>query len=83
MAGVHTPEILNAKTPESYRKVASWASLFQDRDNSMLAGNSEIGQYSCTRLLREMEMVESDFDEEIEGLSTYDLELVRLPEAVC
>jgi hypothetical protein len=31
-------------------------------------GNSEIGNYSYTKLLREMEMAESESDEELENM---------------
>jgi hypothetical protein len=44
---------------------------------------SEIGQSSCTKLLREMEMTESEFDGELESMDRDDMELVKIPEKWC
>jgi hypothetical protein len=42
------------------RKVASWASLFQSDEADMLLEASELGHYSCTKFLREIEAIESN-----------------------
>jgi hypothetical protein len=62
------------------RKVASWAGLFQDEVDSKMLEESEIEQYSCTKLLREMEALEVEDDDD-EGLIRMDEdEVVNLPE---
>jgi hypothetical protein len=63
------------------RKVMDWISLFQDRKESRVMENSELAQYSCTKLLREMEVVaDSDSEEQGKGLvECCDNELVQLP----
>jgi hypothetical protein len=51
------------------RKVMDWISLFQDRKESRVMENSELAQYSYTKLLREMEVVaDSDSEEQGKGL---------------
>jgi hypothetical protein len=60
---------------------ATWASLFQSRDENEALGKSELGQYSCARLLREMELAEQESDEEIQPIA--EDELVTLPPEWC
>jgi hypothetical protein len=64
----------------SGRKVASWASLFQSDEADMLLEASELGHYSCTKLLREMEAIESDGDDD---MSQDEHELCVLPTEWC
>jgi hypothetical protein len=64
-------------------KVASWVSLFQNEEESLGSYASEIGQYSYVELLREIEALESDADDEIHGLSHVDVEMMELPEELC
>jgi hypothetical protein len=64
-------------------KVASWVSLFQNEEESLGSYASEIGQYSCVDLLREIEALELDADDEIHGLSHVDVEMMELPEELC
>jgi hypothetical protein len=45
-----------------------------------MLGRSEIGQYSCTRLLREMEAAMSESEGEDTVMVEGDEELVRIPE---
>jgi hypothetical protein len=59
--------------------VASWASLFQSKEDSVQLERSGIGHYSCTNLLMEMEMAGSE-SEDLEGMPAEDFELVRIPE---
>jgi hypothetical protein len=61
-------------------KVASWVSLFQNEEESLGSYASELGQYSCVKLLREMEALESEADDEIQGLSHEDVEMMEIPE---
>jgi hypothetical protein len=61
------------------RKVATWASLFQVEDENMTLEWSELGQYSCTKLLSEMEALQ-DKDEEECMMKMDDEELVSIPE---
>jgi hypothetical protein len=70
-------------SPESSKKVASWASLFQNKEENSMVEKSQIGQYSCMKLLREMEMAESESDEEPKNVESDDLELARIPEKWC
>jgi hypothetical protein len=49
--------------------VATWASLFQTEEENLSLRSSEIGQYSCTKLLREMENLESETEDEISTLA--------------
>jgi hypothetical protein len=44
---------------------------------------SEIGQSSYTKLLREMEMTESESNGELESMDRDDMELVKIPEKWC
>jgi hypothetical protein len=62
------------------RKVMDWVSLFQNREETMAMENSELTQYSYSRLLREMEAAMSDSDEEGIDMLQDDNELVRLLE---
>jgi hypothetical protein len=48
--------------------VASWASLFQNKEENDILGRSKIGHYSCTKLLRKMELAEQDSEDEIERM---------------
>jgi hypothetical protein len=61
------------------RKVATWASLFQVEDENMTLEWSELGQYSCTKLLSEMEALEAKDEEEC-MMKMDDEELVSIPE---
>jgi hypothetical protein len=63
----------------SRRKVASWAGLFQDDEEARKMGRSEIAEYSCIRLLREMEALEQEEEEdEMQPMDQDDNELVTL-----
>jgi hypothetical protein len=42
----------------SGKNVACWASLFQDDEGTKVLEDNEIGQYSCVKLLRDMEALE-------------------------
>jgi hypothetical protein len=42
-----------------------------------------MGQHSCTKLLREMEALESYDDEEVTTLAMDDTEMLHLPESLC
>jgi hypothetical protein len=64
------------------KKVATWASLFQTDEENFGLENSEMGQYSCTRLLKEIEALDSDIDEEISTMAIEDTEMVHLPKAM-
>jgi hypothetical protein len=46
-------------------KVATWASLFQDGSEYKKMGDSEWGSYSCSKLLKDMEALENDEDEDV------------------
>jgi hypothetical protein len=59
--------------------VASWASLFQNEVEGAGTCATEIGQYSCMKLLKEMEAIESDADDEIQHVSLEDMEMMELP----
>jgi hypothetical protein len=63
------------------RKVVTWASLIHNEHLSLEA--SEIEQYSCTKLLREMEVVDSDDENEESMLAQDDVEMVCLPKNIC
>jgi hypothetical protein len=67
----------------STKKVAYWASLFQNDEEHSKTCASELGQYSCVKLLREMEAIESDADDEIQYMSLEDTEMVDLPKDLC
>jgi hypothetical protein len=43
----------------SSKKVMDWVSLFQNSDDNRLLQETEVGQNSCAKLLREMEVAES------------------------
>jgi hypothetical protein len=45
--------------------------------------SAEIGQYSCTKLLRDMEAVGSEFGDDDSMVEPSDDELVHLPESLC
>jgi hypothetical protein len=64
------------------RKVAM-TSLFQNCEEQLDLGSSEIGQYSCAKLLREMEVVDSEADEEKAVMDLEDVEMVCLPDNIC
>jgi hypothetical protein len=62
------------------KRVMDWTSLFQNCDEEMRMESSEFGQYSCTRLLREMEVALSNSEDGMDtGLGGSDEELVRIP----
>jgi hypothetical protein len=63
--------------------VATWVSLFQTEEENLGLMSSEVGQYSCVKLLREMEALESDADEEISILTVEDVEMMNIPESLC
>jgi hypothetical protein len=42
------------------KKVSAWVIFFQRNEGNMMDTSEEIGQYSCTKLLREMEVVDLD-----------------------
>jgi hypothetical protein len=44
---------------------------------------TEVGQYSCIKLLREMEALESDADEEMSTLAVEDVEMMNIPKNMC
>jgi hypothetical protein len=59
-----------------------WISLFQNSDENRLLHETEVGQYSCTKLLREMEAAESESEGgDIVMNNADEEELVHLPEA--
>jgi hypothetical protein len=71
----------NFTTPSGGKEVLDWASLFQNREESMLMEKSELAHYSCTKLMREMEAAEESESEEENDLGEGDDgELVKLPE---
>jgi hypothetical protein len=70
-------------TLKSSMRVASWASLFQSKEESKQMEKSGIGHYSCVRLLREMEMAGSESEEKLENLDGDEFELVRFPDSWC
>jgi hypothetical protein len=65
-------------TPAGSRKVDDWASLFQNKDEGEALGRSEIGHYSCTKLLREMEVAMSDSGDEDSVMAREEDELTLL-----
>jgi hypothetical protein len=65
------------------RKVATWASLFQDEEGCRRLDKSEIEDYSCIRLLREMEVLEHEEDEDMKLMDQDDEELVSIPKEWC
>jgi hypothetical protein len=67
-------------TPTGSKKVMDWVSLFQEREETMTMENSELTQYSCSILLREMETLVSDLEEDGIDMMHGDDELVRFPE---
>jgi hypothetical protein len=38
------------------KKVATWVSLFQNDEDNMVLETSELGQYSCMKLLKELRL---------------------------
>jgi hypothetical protein len=72
----------NCSTPIDIRKVMDWVSLFQNCDEDILMGSSDFAQYSCTKLLKEMEVVVHDSEDEMDIAldGTDEGELVRIPE---
>jgi hypothetical protein len=67
----------------SCKKVATWASLFQGDDISVYQRTPELGHYSCARLLREMETIEAEEDEDDLPADLCDAELVTLSASWC
>jgi hypothetical protein len=57
--------------------------LFQNEDEHLSLEAGEIGQYSCTKLLREMESADSDDENEGLMLAQDDVEMVCLLENIC
>jgi hypothetical protein len=53
----------------SGKRTATWTSLFQTEEEIFGLENLEMGHYSCTRLLKEMEALESDADEEVSTMA--------------
>jgi hypothetical protein len=69
-------------TPMSSKRVMDWVSLFQNSEENKMLQETEVGQYSCAKLLREMEATESEFEEgDVMMGITVEEELVQLPEA--
>jgi hypothetical protein len=64
------------------RQVATWANLFQNNVERFDLGSCEIGQYSCTKLLREMEVVDSEAEDETSDDAVEDVEMVCLPDEI-
>jgi hypothetical protein len=62
----------------SSKRVATWARLLQDEENMGQIENSEIRDYSCIKLLRDMEALEQE-EEEMQDMVQDDEELVTLP----
>jgi hypothetical protein len=73
----------SSSRPSSNRKVATWASLFQTEDENFGLERSKMGQYSCSRLLREMEAVESEAEDEIASMTVVDVEMMTLHATLC
>jgi hypothetical protein len=67
-------------TPAETRKVADWANLFQDSEEQGSLRDCVVGEYSCTKLLKEMEVVASDSDEEIVDVAVED-EVMTIPDS--
>jgi hypothetical protein len=65
------------------RQVATWAKFFQNNDEQVDLGSCEIGQYSCSKLLREIEAVDSEANEEASVVAMDDVEMICLPDDVC
>jgi hypothetical protein len=63
--------------------VVTWAKLFQNNVEQFDLGSCEIGQYSCTKLLREMEAVDSEAEDETSDAAVEDVEMVFLSDEVC
>jgi hypothetical protein len=63
--------------------VVTWAILFQNNVEQFDLGSCEIGQYSCTKLLREMEVVDSEVEDETSDAAVEDVEMVFLSDEVC
>jgi hypothetical protein len=61
------------------KKLMDWVSLLQNSEESVRMKSSELAQYSCSRLLREMEAVELESDEERETMCMDDAGLVSFP----
>jgi hypothetical protein len=59
------------------------ASLFQSDAENVGLENSELDQYSCSKLLKEMEALESDDEDEISSMAVDETEMVHLPKALC
>jgi hypothetical protein len=57
--------------------------LFQNEDEHLSLEAGEIGQYSCTKLLREMEYADSNDENEGLMLAQDDVEMVYLLENIC
>jgi hypothetical protein len=74
---------ISTSTPEGRKRVSNWASLFQTPEENMMVEKSKVGQYSCTKLLRDMEMAELEFEEEDKMLEVDDEELIRLRKEWC
>jgi hypothetical protein len=64
------------------KKVSSWATLFQSDEVTNMLGVEMSDQYSCMKLLRDMEALDSD-DDNAEIFITQDEELVMLLEKLC
>jgi hypothetical protein len=71
------------RSSSSSRKVATWASLFQEDDEVKRMEGSGIGEYSCLRLLKEMEALEQEEEDELQPMDQDENELVTIPVGWC
>jgi hypothetical protein len=67
----------------SSRNVSTWASLFQEDDEVKRMEGSGIGEYSCLRLLKEMEALEQEEEDELESMDQDENELVTMHVGWC
>jgi hypothetical protein len=70
----------SSSTPAGSRRVADWVSLFQISDKCRTLEDMELGQYSYSRLLQELEAVESDSEHDDPMVTKEEDELVRIPD---
>jgi hypothetical protein len=68
-------------TPAGSRKVIDWPNLCQGSDEKKLMGDCELGDYSCAKLLREMEATTSNSRDDHLCMAKGDDELVTIPES--
>jgi hypothetical protein len=67
--------------PTGSRKVSDWARLLQCSEEKKPLGDCELGDYSCARLLREMETAASESNGEDPMMDEDDNELVTILES--